>query len=162
MLKIFARSKVDIPLSRIQKLFSRGSGNGGQNLHASHSRCMIKFDVYDADWIPDNVKEQLLVQNGDIISSAGKLVIVREDARSPTDNEKLALNELRSRLNKAEQAAIDKAIRGEEVDYKTQRESIESTKTEEQVAIYKKRVLEEKRKRSSVKSLRREKIYFNE
>jgi protein subunit release factor B len=153
-LKSIFRSKVNIPTSRIEKLFSRGSGNGGQNLHASHSRCQIKFDINAADWIPIRVKHIFLQQFGKFVTSKGIVVITREDTRSPSDNEKLAIKELQTMLDKSEALSL---IERDDVQYETELERIKSTKTESQVARYKNRMLKEKKMRSDVKRNRNRK-----
>jgi protein subunit release factor B len=144
--------KVNIPNGRIEKLFSRGSGSGGQNLHASNSRCMLKFDINKADWIHLKVKNVFIELYGSsAISPKGTVVIVREDTRSAADNEKLALRQLQSMLDKAEELSL---MERETVDYATEIERIKSGKTDAQIRRYKDRVITEKKMRSSVKKNR--------
>lgn len=142
------RWKVTIPTGRIQSLFSRGSGNGGQNLHASNSRCMLKFNINSAEWIPLSVRNAFIQIHGEHISPRGTVVIVREDTRSASDNQKLALRQLQAMLDKAEEVSlIDKS----DTKYETELDKIKSTKSEAQIQRYKDRMLEEKRLKSQVK-----------
>ena len=142
------RFKVTIPTGRINVLFSRGSGNGGQNLHASNSRCMLKFDINKADWMPLSVRDAFIRTHGEYISSRGTVVIVREDTRSATDNEKLAMKQLQAMIDKAEEISKDeKPIET----FSTERERIESTKTKAQIEKYKDTIIESKKIKSHVK-----------
>ena len=140
-----------IPNGRIQALFSRGSGNGGQNLHASNSRCMLKFNINSADWMPLAVRNSFIELHGEFISPRGTVVVVREDSRSATDNQKLAMKQLESMIDKAEQhSAIDRS----HPEFQTEQERIKATKTDRQIERYKNRILESKRKDSQVKKNR--------
>lgn len=150
--------KVHIPLSRVSRLFSRGSGNGGQNLHASHSRCLLKFNINSADWLPLRVRESFIRNNGQFISPKGTVVIVREDTRSPADNEKLAVGQLQAMLDKALEAAED--ARPAETVHVTEQERIKSTKTNAQIQRYRDTMRMEKRIRSETK--RNRKAFFDE
>lgn len=146
--------KIHIPLSRVQRLFSRGSGNGGQNLHASNSRCLLKFNINETgDWLPLKIREIFISQYGQYISPRGTVVIVREDTRSAKDNEKLAIGELQSLLDKCEEIAADE--RPPEPQFETELERVKASRSAAQQARYKNRLLEEKRLRSEVKRNRR-------
>lgn len=145
---MYKRFKVTIPVGRLNILFSRGSGNGGQNLHASNSRCMLKFDINKADWIPMSVRHAFISTHGEHISSRGTVVIVREDTRSAADNEKLAIKQLQSMLDKAEDISL---VEKPTTSFVTEQERIKSTRTEAQVERYKNRVLDSKKIKSQVK-----------
>lgn len=142
------RWRVTIPSGRIQSLFSRGSGNGGQNLHASNSRCMLKFNLDSADWIPLSVRNAFTKIHGDYVSSRGTVVIVREDTRSAADNQKLAMKQLQSMLDQAEEVSL---IEKPDIVHETELGKIKSMKSEAQIQRYKDRMLEEKRLKSQVK-----------
>ena len=146
------RAKVNVPIGKLEFLFSRGSGNGGQNLHASNSRCMLKFNINKADWLPLPVKHAFLESFGNSITSRGNVVIVREDTRSATDNQKLALKQLQSMIDKAEELSL---VERPDQTFSTEKERIESTKTAAQIARYKNRTLESKRRTSEVKRNRK-------
>ena len=146
------RLKVNVPASKLEILFSRGSGNGGQNLHASNSRCLIKFNINKADWMPLTVRNAFLETFGDRVTGNGNVVIVREDTRSAADNQKLALRQLQAMVDKAEELSL---VERPTEEFATERERIESTKSRAQLERYKRRTLEEKRKNSEVKRNRR-------
>lgn len=142
------RWKVYIPLPRIERSFSRGSGNGGQNLHASHSRCLLKFNINSADWLSVKVRDSFLELYGEFVTPRGTVVVVREETRSPSDNEKLAIKQLQTMLDKAEELSL---VDRTKVEYVTEQERIKSNKTDAQIARYKERTLRDKKLRSQVK-----------
>jgi protein subunit release factor B len=147
-----ARRKVDIPSTRVERLFSRGSGNGGQNLHASNNRCLLKFNINAADWIPVKVRSVFIAQFGSHISSKGTVVIVREDSRSAADNEKLALKQLQSMLDKCEEIA--QRPPPDDTDHVNELEKIKASKSASQIERHKDRVINSKKTRSNVKQHR--------
>ena len=156
--EMWKRWKVTIPLNRLEKSFSRGSGNGGQNLHASHSRCLIKFNLFiSADWLPHAVREVFYRQYGDFVSPRGTVVIAREDSRSASDNEKLAVKQLQAMLDKAEElaCAAEEKLKNTS-NFSTEQERIKASKSQDQIQRYKDRMLFSKRMRSHVKSTRQQ------
>jgi protein subunit release factor B len=155
---LWIRQKVNIPQARIDRSFSRGSGNGGQNLHASNSRCLLKFNLKTAYWIPLKVRDVFVEQFGSHISSKGTVVIVREDTRSATDNEKLALKQLQSMLDKSEEIA--QRPPSDDTDHLTEVERIKSTKSMGQIERHKDRVIGFKKTRSDVKQHRKKTSQF--
>jgi len=152
------RQKVNIPQARIDRSFSRGSGNGGQNLHASNSRCLLKFNINTADWIPLRVRDVFVQQFGSHISSKGTVVIVREDTRSATDNEKLAFKQLQSMLDKSEEIA--QRTPSDDTDHLNEVERIKATKSIGQIEGHKDRVIGSKKTRSDVKQHRKKTSRF--
>ncbi len=117
-------------------------------MHASNSRCMLKFDISKADWMPIQVREAFIRTHGEYISSRGTVVVVREDTRSATDNEKLAMRQLQGMIDKAEEISMNAEP---EEHFATEKERIQSTKTKFQIEKYKDRVIQSKKMRSSVK-----------
>lgn len=152
------RGKVDIPQSRVERLFSRGSGNGGQNLHASNSRCLLKFNINTADWIPLKIRNVFITQFGSHISSKGTVVIVREDSRSAADNEKLAFKQLQTMLDKCEEIA--QRPPPDDTDHPNEAERIKASKSVSQIERHKDRVIGSKKTRSDVKQHRRKTTQF--
>ncbi len=152
------RGKVTIPHARVDRLFSRGSGNGGQNLHASNSRCLLKFNINTADWIPLKVRNVFIEQFGSHISSKGTVIIVREDTRSATDNEKLAFKQLQTMLDKSEEIAERPPL--DDTEYATEGERIKANKSLSQIERHKDRVIESKKSRSDVKQHRKKTTQF--
>ncbi|KAJ1548295.1 plasma membrane H+-ATPase [Cladochytrium tenue] len=49
----------DIPRDRLEFSFSRSSGPGGQNVNKVNTKAEVRFKVYDADWMPEEVRRRL-------------------------------------------------------------------------------------------------------
>jgi protein subunit release factor B len=145
-----ARWKITIPTHKLDFRFSRGSGPGGQNLHASNSRCMLKFDINSALWIPESVRESFRVTYGKFISSNGIFVICREDTRSAEENRKLALSELQSMLDRAEVLSLSARDSIEQERVKLLRIHQQKEKNKTKTMIEKRRSSEVKRNRKAV------------
>ena len=73
---------------------------------------------------------------------------MREDTRSAADNQKLAMKQLQSMLDQAEEVS---QIEKPDIVHETELGKIKSTKSEAQIQRYKDRMLEEKRLKSQVK-----------
>ena len=89
---------------------------------------------------------------GNFVSSRGMVTIVREDTRSPADNEKLAVKQLQSMLDKSEEIASREK---DEVVYNTEKDRIQAGKTERQVSRYNDRRIGEKKRNSLNKQNRK-------
>jgi protein subunit release factor B len=152
MFASLCRLKVHIPVSKLEIHFSRGSGNGGQNLHASNARCLLKFNINQADWIPLTVRNAFLETFGDAVTARGNVLIVREDTRSAADNQKLALKQLQTMFDKAEEISL---MEKPDNNFATEKERIESTRTAAQIQRYRQRTLESKRRNSEEKRNRK-------
>jgi hypothetical protein len=77
----------------------------GSDVHCTNSLDSLYIDASEWQMCPEN-----------FVSSRGIVKIVREDARSPTDNQKLAVKQLQSMLDKSEEIASREK---EEVEYDT-------------------------------------------
>jgi CO dehydrogenase/acetyl-CoA synthase beta subunit len=94
------------------------------------------------------VRDSFLELYGEFVTPRGTVVVVREETRSPSDNEKLAIKQLQTMLDKAEELSL---VDRTKVEYVTEQERIKSNKTDAQIARYKERTLRDKKLRSQVK-----------
>ena len=85
-------SNILIPRERVELLYSRASGPGGQNIAASNSKVQLRFEIAQADWIPDSVRAQLAKHYGRV------LVIASQESRSCQVNEKNCFSKLTALL----------------------------------------------------------------
>ena len=122
---------VVIPLSEIELRFSRSSGPGGQHAQKSETRVEALFDVEDSDSLSEVQKRRVVARVGSVVRA------VAQDERSQARNRELALERLSSRLREA---------------LRVRRKRVPTSPTE----AAKERRLEDKRRRSQVKRLRRE------
>ena len=102
------------------------------------------------------MREAFIQQYGQFITSKGTVVIIREDTRSPSDNEKLALKQPQEMLDKAEMSVKPLESQPPElVRHETEQLRIRSTKSEAQVSRYKDRTIRAKKLRSDTKRNRK-------
>ena len=122
---------VAIPLAEIELRASRSSGPGGQHANVTASRIEAVFDVEASSALSEEQRNRLLRKLGPSVSA------VAQDTRSQARNRELALERLREKL-----AAALRAPR-------KRRPTRPSRAAKE-------RRLEQKRRRSQTKRLRRE------
>jgi ribosome-associated protein len=119
-----------LPLSEVELRFSRSSGPGGQHANTSETRVEAMFDVEGSKTLSATQKRRVLKKAGPLLRA------VAQDERSQTRNRELAVERLA--------AALREALRVE-------RRRV-ATKPS---AAARERRLEQKRRRSEVKRLRR-------
>ena len=121
---------VVLPLSEVQLRVSRSSGPGGQHANTSETRVEAVFDVEGSSALSDVQKRRVLARAGPTLRA------VAQDERSQLRNRELAVERLVERLREA--LRVERPRRP----------------TKPTAASREKR-LEEKRRRSQVKRLRR-------
>jgi ribosome-associated protein len=121
---------VAIPLSEIELRFSRSSGPGGQHAQKTETRVEATFDVEASAALSDAQKARVLRRAGPVLRA------VAQDERSQTRNRELAVERLVDSLREA---------------LKVERRRRPTKPT----AAARERRLEQKRRRSETKQLRR-------
>ncbi len=121
---------VSVPLAEIELRTSRSSGPGGQHAQTSESRVEAVFDVEASQALSAAQKRRVLAKAGATIRA------VAQDERSQLRNRELALERLTERLREALR------VERRRVATKPSRAAVE-------------RRLEDKRRRSATKRLRR-------
>lgn len=121
---------VAIPVSEVELRFSRSSGPGGQHAQKSETRVEAVFDVEGSETLTRAQKDRALRRAGPVIRA------VAQDERSQTRNRELALERLAAALREA---------------LKVERRRRPTKPT----AASRERRLEQKRRRSETKQLRR-------
>jgi ribosome-associated protein len=120
-----------IPLAEIELRFSRSSGPGGQHAQKSETRVEAVFDVESSETLSEAQKRRVAERAGPILRA------IAQDERSQARNRELALERLAAELREA---------------LRVKRKRVATEPTE----ASKERRLEEKRRRSEVKRLRRD------
>jgi ribosome-associated protein len=121
---------VEIPVSEIELRFSRSSGPGGQHAQKSETRVEAVFDVEASEALSDAQKARVRKRAGTLLRA------VAQDERSQARNRELALERLAATLQEA---------------LKVPRKRRATKPT----AASRERRLEQKRRRSETKQLRR-------
>jgi ribosome-associated protein len=121
---------VVIPLAEIELRFSRSSGPGGQHAQKSETRVEAVFDVEASESLTDEQKRRVVERAGAVLRA------IAQDERSQARNRELALERLASELREA---------------LRVRRKRVATEPT----TAAKERRLEEKRRRSELKRLRR-------
>jgi ribosome-associated protein len=121
---------VAIPLSEIELRFSRSSGPGGQHAQTSETRVEAVFDVEASTALTERQRRRVLERAGPVLRA------VAQDERSQLRNRQLAIERLTAELREA---------------LRVPRPRVPTKPT----AAARERRLEEKRRRSQTKRLRR-------
>ena len=121
---------VEIPVSEIELRFSRSSGPGGQHAQKSETRVEAVFDVEASEALTDVQKARVTQRAGSVLRA------VAQDERSQARNRELAVERLVATLQEA---------------LKVPRKRRATKPT----AASRERRLEQKRRRSETKQLRR-------
>jgi ribosome-associated protein len=122
---------VVLPADEIVLRFSRSSGPGGQHAQKSETRVEAVFDVEASTALTETQKRRVVARAGSVLRA------VAQDERSQARNRELALERLVEQLRQA---------------LKVERRRVPTKPTE----AARKRRLEEKRRRSKTKRLRRD------
>jgi len=121
---------VVLPLSDVRFRTSRSSGPGGQHAQKSETRVEALFDVEASEALTDAQKRRVVARAGPVLRA------VAQDERSQARNRQLALERLVAQLREA---------------LRVERKRVPTQPS----AAAKERRLEEKRRRSATKRLRR-------
>ncbi|HET6506560.1 MAG TPA: alternative ribosome rescue aminoacyl-tRNA hydrolase ArfB [Baekduia sp.] len=86
---------VRIPLDEVVVRASRSSGPGGQHANVTSSRIEASFDVAASEHLTDDQKRRVMAKSGPVVRA------ISQDARSQIRNRELALRRLEERLAEA-------------------------------------------------------------
>src|SRR4051794_3971150 len=122
---------VVLPRGEVEFRYSRSSGPGGQHAQKSETRVEAVFDVEASDALTDTQKRRVIGRSGPVLRS------IAQDERSQLRNRELALERLVEQLRQA---------------LRVERRRLPTKPTE----ASRRRRLDEKRRRSQTKRLRRD------
>ena len=134
---------ISINEKEIKEEFIRSSGPGGQNVNKVATAVQLRFNVTGSSSLPDEIKERLIKLGGSRVTADGTLIITARRFRAQEKNREDALHRLISLIREA------------------CRKQKSRKKTKPTYASVKIR-LENKRKRSGIKSSRQSKLHFDE
>jgi ribosome-associated protein len=122
---------VVLPLAEVELRFSRSSGPGGQHAQKSETRVEAVFDVEGSAALTDTQKRRVVARAGPVLRA------IAQDERSQLRNRELAVERLVEQLRRA---------------LKVERRRVPTKPTQ----ASRERRLEEKKRRSKTKKLRRD------
>lgn len=122
--------------SELDFVFVRASGPGGQHVNKSATAVQLRFDVVNSRSLPPRVRRRLIQQAGHQVTKDGILIIEAAERRSQHQNREAAIERLKRLIRRA--AKEPKKRRRTRTPRWTKRER-----------------LEDKRRRSEKKQLRR-------
>ncbi|CEL98298.1 unnamed protein product [Vitrella brassicaformis CCMP3155] len=96
------RHGIVIPRNKIDRVFLRNSGPGGQSVNTSDTKVRLRFNLKTADWIPDKIRERLLKSCASKLTKEGDLMITAGDTSSAIANTEIAFEKLQKLLDQAE------------------------------------------------------------
>ena len=92
---------LSIDENEIQLDFMRSSGPGGQNVNKVSSAVQLRFDVWQASNLTDEIRHRLIRVAGKKMTEAGVLIIKARRFRSQAKNRKDAIDRLTELIRKA-------------------------------------------------------------
>ncbi|KAG7491739.1 hypothetical protein MATL_G00006600 [Megalops atlanticus] len=116
---------INIPVDRLTVTYSRSSGPGGQHVNKVNTKAEVRFHVQTADWIPEEVRNKILIKNKNRINKAGELLVTSEVSRSQRRNLEDCLQKISDIISKVNQkphepTAEDVALRQARLEHRNQ------------------------------------------
>ena len=87
-----------IPLEELDITYCRSGGAGGQHVNCVNTKVDLRFNVQNAKWLSEEVKEKILEQHKNKLNKDGCLIIKSELTRSQQLNLADALRKLRTMI----------------------------------------------------------------
>jgi len=75
-----------IPIEKLKQSFSRSSGPGGQNVNKVNSKVEIRFELSNSHWIPNRIKNILMIREANRINKNGEFIITSDRHRTQKQN----------------------------------------------------------------------------
>ncbi|XP_043085974.1 peptidyl-tRNA hydrolase ICT1, mitochondrial isoform X2 [Puntigrus tetrazona] len=92
-----------IPVDKLKITYSRSSGPGGQNVNKVSTKAEVRFHVQTAEWIPEEVRQEILLKNKTRVNKAGELIVTSEISRSQHRNLEDCLQKISEMITEASQ-----------------------------------------------------------
>ncbi|EFO22466.2 hypothetical protein LOAG_06021 [Loa loa] len=114
-----------IPVDKIEKRFMRSSGPGGQNVNMVNTKCQIRFNLNEANWLSSRIQDIFRKRFVRLLNKQHDVVISSDKSRIQAENQDDCFKKLRALLlecnkellNNRSPTRQDKAI----LDYRAKR-----------------------------------------
>jgi len=83
-----------VPRHAVTLSFARSSGAGGQNVNKVNTKAEVRFNMYTARWLPDEVRERLAEANPSRVNAGGEFFVSSERHRTQRANVEDAFEKL--------------------------------------------------------------------
>ncbi|XP_076923709.1 uncharacterized protein LOC143585923 [Bidens hawaiensis] len=90
-----------ITLDHVTVNFARSGGPGGQNVNKVNTKVDMRFNIKEAYWLSDRVREKILQMEKNRINKDGELVISSTKTRTQKGNIEDALEKLQAIIDAA-------------------------------------------------------------
>ncbi|XP_024029095.1 peptidyl-tRNA hydrolase ICT1, mitochondrial [Morus notabilis] len=90
-----------ITLDRVTVSFARSGGPGGQNVNKVNTKVDMRFNVKNANWLGDRIRERIMQMEKNRINKDGELVISSTKTRTQKGNIEDALGKLQAIIDAA-------------------------------------------------------------
>ncbi len=84
-----------VPEDRLSISFSRSSGAGGQNVNKVNTKVEVRFNLNEADWLENEVRERLRTQQASRLTRNGDIVFTSQEHRTQLLNKATAIAKVR-------------------------------------------------------------------
>uniref|UniRef100_A0A671R8J4 Large ribosomal subunit protein mL62 n=1 Tax=Sinocyclocheilus anshuiensis TaxID=1608454 RepID=A0A671R8J4_9TELE len=95
--------KLSSLLDKLKITYSRSSGPGGQHVNKVSTKAEVRFHVQTAEWIPEEVRREILLKNKTRVNKAGELIVTSEISRSQKRNLEDCLQKISEMITEASQ-----------------------------------------------------------
>ncbi|XP_055298254.1 peptidyl-tRNA hydrolase ICT1, mitochondrial isoform X2 [Sitodiplosis mosellana] len=104
-----------IPMNAVSVTYSRSSGPGGQNVNKLDTKVDLRFHVKTSEWIPEAVREKILIKFKNQINKDGYFVVKSDLTRYQHLNLADALERVRSIIRDLEEDLTPKETKPEKL-----------------------------------------------
>ncbi|MBU53847.1 MAG: aminoacyl-tRNA hydrolase [Deltaproteobacteria bacterium] len=94
---------LNIPMSALSFQFANSGGPGGQHVNKSETKVILRFDLANADFLSDVVRERLLDDLSNRLNKDGVLILSCQESRSQNRNKEIVIQRFMHLLYSANQ-----------------------------------------------------------